>query len=86
MTQKNLLRLLGFFSALSALYLYFFILIVLAFAVCPYCTTHTTQTSKSQVGFEPATPGSDRPQTFAVHHSATDTGTGVRTLTVQPFV
>jgi hypothetical protein len=30
------------------------------FAFCPYCATHTTQTSMPPAGFEPATPASNR--------------------------
>ena len=44
------------------------------FAFCPYCTTHTTQTSMPPAGFEPAIPASDRPQTLALDLS--DTGIG----------
>ena len=40
-------------------------------AICPYCTTHTTQTPMPPAGFEPATPASDRPQTLALDRSAT---------------
>jgi hypothetical protein len=32
-----------FFCSLFLLYLYFFVVIVLALAFCPYCTTYTTQ-------------------------------------------
>ena len=39
-----------------------------------YCTTHTTQTSMSPAGFEPAIPVSDRPQTLALDRSATEIG------------
>ena len=47
---------------------------------CPYCTTHTTQTSMSQAGFEPAIPAGERLQTRALDRSATGIGTDPRTL------
>jgi hypothetical protein len=46
------------------------------FAFCPYCTTHTTQTSMPPAGFESAIPASDRPQTLALDRSVT--GIGIR--------
>ena len=52
----------NFFCFLFVLYPYFFVLTVLAFEVCPYCTTHPTQTFIPLAGFKPATPASDRPQ------------------------
>jgi hypothetical protein len=64
----------GIFS-LFVLYPYFFVVIVLAFASCPYCTTHTTQRSMPPAGFEPAIPASQRPQTYALDRAAT----GMRT-------
>ena len=39
-----------------------------------YCTTHTTETSMPPAGFEPATPASDQPQTFALERSVTGIG------------
>ena len=41
---------------------------------CPYCTTHTKQTSMPPAGFKPAIPASDRPQTLALDSSATGIG------------
>ena len=57
------------FDSVSVLYLYFFVLIVLA---VPF--VHTTQTSIPQAGFEPATLASYRPLTFALDRSATEMG------------
>jgi hypothetical protein len=59
----------GIFSlslSLSVLYTYFFCPDCPGFAFYPYCTTHTTQTSRPPAGFEPAIPASDRLQTFAL--------------------
>ena len=61
----------GIFCSFFVLHPHLFVLIVLAFAFFPYCTTNTTQTSMSRAGFEPATPASDRPQTAALDRSAT---------------
>ena len=47
------------------------------FAICPYCTTQTTQISMLPAGFEPVTPASDRPQTLALDRSATGTGKSI---------
>ena len=44
------------------------------FAFCPYCTTHTTQTSITPAGFEPATRVRYQPQTLALDRSATGIG------------
>ena len=44
------------------------------FAFCPYCTTHTTQTSMTPAGFKPAIPARDRLQTLALDRSATGIG------------
>ena len=46
------------------------------FVFCPYCATHTTQTSMPPAGFEPATPLSGRSQTLVLDRSAT--GIGIR--------
>jgi hypothetical protein len=62
----------------------FYVLTVLAFAFCAYCTTHTTQTSMSPTGFEPETPASDRPQTFALGRSATGIGSLSELWHIQP--
>ena len=51
------------FFLFSVLYMYFFVLIILALPFGLYCTTHTTQTSMPPAGFEPAIPVSDRPST-----------------------
>jgi hypothetical protein len=50
------------------------------FAFCPYCTTHT---SMPPAWFEPLIPASERPQTFALNHSATGIGR-FDPLTVEP--
>ena len=64
-----------FFFSLSVLYLYFFVLIVLAMPFVLYCTTHTTKISMPPAGFEPAIPASDRPQTLLVlDRSVTEMG------------
>jgi hypothetical protein len=47
------------------------------FAICPYCTTQTTQISMLPAGFEPVTPASDRPQTLVLDRSATGTGNSI---------
>ena len=36
-----------------------------SFAFCPYCKTHSTQTSMLPAGFDPATPANDRKQVVA---------------------
>jgi hypothetical protein len=56
------------------LYLYFFVLIILALPFVLYCKIHITQTSMPPAGFEPATPVSDRWQTLAINRSATGIG------------
>jgi uncharacterized iron-regulated membrane protein len=56
------------------LFLYFFVLIVLALPFVLYCTTHTTQTSMPPAGFEPTISASDRPQTLALDHVTTGIG------------
>jgi hypothetical protein len=66
-----------FFGCLSVLHLYFFVLIVLTFAFCPYCRTFTTQTSMPPAGFESAVPASDRPETLALDHSVIGIGLGI---------
>jgi hypothetical protein len=53
------------------LYPYFFVLIVLDIAFCPYCKTYTTQTYMPSAGFEAANPVSDRSQTVAFERSST---------------
>jgi hypothetical protein len=58
----------------SVLYLYFFVLIVLALAFVLYSKTHTTQTSMSPMRFEPATSARDLPQTLVLDRSATGIG------------
>ena len=58
------------FFSLCTFYPYFFVLIFLAFAFCPYCATQTTQTSMPPAGLEPAIPASKRPQTVALDRSA----------------
>ena len=55
----------------SVLFLYFFFLIVLALPFVFYFTTHTTQTSMSPAGFEPAIPTSERLQNHALDRTAT---------------
>ena len=45
--------------------------IVLAFAFCLYCTTHTTQIPMPPAAFEPATRARDQPQILALYSSAT---------------
>jgi hypothetical protein len=52
-------------------YPYFCVLIILAFAFCPYCTTHTTQASMPPARFEPAIPANERPWTYALDRAAT---------------
>ena len=64
----------GFFF--FVLYSYFFVVIVLAFCLCPYSTTHTTQTFMPPAGFKPATPAVELPQTPVSDRSAT--GIGIR--------
>jgi hypothetical protein len=67
----------SFYSLLLCLYFIctcLFVLIVLHFAFFPYCTTHTTQTSMFPLGFEPAIPAGERPQTLALDRSATGSG------------
>jgi hypothetical protein len=61
-----------FFCSFSVLYLYCFVLIVLALPFM-LIVQHTTQTSIPPVGFELAIPENDRPQT-ALHSSATGIG------------
>ena len=66
----------GFFLFSCTLYFsrtWVFVFTVLYFAVCLYLQ-HTTQTSMSPAGFEPAIPGSDRSQTLALDRSATGIG------------
>ena len=60
-----------FVCSVIVLYPHFFDLIVLAFAICPYCTT---QTSMPPAGFEFAVPASCRLQSLALDRSATGTG------------
>jgi hypothetical protein len=71
--HKNLVTLPEFFLSLCTISV-LLVPIVLAIAFCPYCTTHTTQTSMPPEGFEPAIPTSDRPQTLALDRSATGFG------------
>ena len=42
----------------------------------PTHNTHKRQTSMPQAGFEPTIPGSERPQTHALHRAPTGIGTG----------
>jgi hypothetical protein len=60
----------------GSLYFYpsLFVPIVLAFAFCRYCKTHTTQTSMPPAGIKPPIPASDRSQTLGLDRSATGTG------------
>jgi hypothetical protein len=60
-----------FFCSLFVLYPHFFVLTVLASSFCPYCTTHTIQTSMPPAGFERTISASQRPQTLALDRSAT---------------
>ena len=62
------------FYSLFALYSYFFVLVALAFAFCPYSTTHTTQISMPSAKFEPAIPESEWPQTYTLDRAATGIG------------
>jgi hypothetical protein len=48
-----------------------FFLVVLHFAFCPYCTTHT---SMPPVGFEPAIPAGELPQHYALDRTASGVG------------
>jgi hypothetical protein len=54
------------FCSLFVLYPCFFVLIVLTFAFCSSCTTHTTPTCMLPAVFEPAIPAGDWPQTLAL--------------------
>ena len=63
-----------FSYSLNFIIICFFVLIVQVFAFCPYCTSHTTQTSMSPAGFDPAIVASERLQTLALDRSATGIG------------
>jgi hypothetical protein len=70
MLPAGLLRNLLYSVCTSSVLVSFFVLVVLHFAF----TYKTTQTSMLPAEFEPATPRSDRPQTFAIDRSATGIG------------
>ena len=63
-----------FFFWFSVLHLYFFIVLIVQ---------HAAQTFMPPAGFEPAIPGSDRPQTLALDRSATGIGDSSRSARQQ---
>ena len=64
----------GIFLLYFLLYLYFFVMIVLALPFVLYCTIHTPQISLPLGRFELAIPANDRSQTLAFDRSATGIG------------
>jgi hypothetical protein len=69
--QKNLASTGIWFCSFSVLYPYCLVMIFLAIAYCPYCTT---QTSMPSAGFEPAILAGKRLQTHTWYRSATGIG------------
>jgi hypothetical protein len=72
--NKNILGPGGILLLYFLLYLYFFVMIVLALPFVLYCTIHAPQTSMPLGRFELAIPASDRSQTLAFDRSATGIG------------
>jgi hypothetical protein len=63
-----------FFFSFFVLFPHLFVLTVLAYTFCPYCTTHTTQISMPPARFEPAIPAGERPQNYALDGTTTGIG------------